>query len=109
MQFIPVSATTSRIRFGTYALEDDRPAMREAREINIRLNEDVGTEDTNLIERVQTGMSSRSYQHGPLGKNEICLRAFAQRMRTLLPVSCEPEAPLTGLVAGRNAELLERD
>ena len=109
MQFIPVSATTSRIRFGTYALEDDRPAMTEAREINIRLNEDVGTEDTNLIERVQAGMSSRSYRHGPLGKNEICLRASAERMRTLLPVSCEPEAPLTGLVAGRNAELLEHD
>lgn len=105
MQFIPVTATTTQIRFGTYALEDSRDAMREARDINIRLNEDVGTEDTDLIERVQAGMSSRSYVRGPLGKNELCLRGFAERLRVRLPVSRETDAPRLGQVAIRNAEL----
>jgi phenylpropionate dioxygenase-like ring-hydroxylating dioxygenase large terminal subunit len=105
MQFVPIGPTRTQIRFGTYAVPDDREAMIQAREINIRLNEDVGSEDTDLIERVQAGMASRSYVRGPLGKNEICLRAFAERMRSLLPVSLETEAPRPGQVAIRNSEL----
>ena len=108
MQFLPVSPSSTEIRFGTYAIEDHRESMTEAREINIRLNEGVGREDTDLIERVQAGMTSRSYLQGPLGKNEICLRAFARRMRSLLPVSLDVHSPPTGQVASRNAELLER-
>jgi len=106
MQFIPVGPTRSLIRFGTYALEDTRESMIEARRINIRLNEFVGSEDTDLIERVQAGMASGSYLKGPLGKNEICLRAFARRMRELLPVCLESTAPSAGQVAHKNAELL---
>ena len=105
MQFVPIAPTRTQIRFGTYAIPDDREAMIQAREINIRLNEDVGSEDTDLIERVQAGMASRSYVRGPLGKNEICLRAFAERMRSLLPVSLETQAPPAGQVAIRNSEL----
>ena len=105
MQFVPITPTSTQIRFGTYAVPDDREAMIQAREINISLNEDVGSEDTELIERVQAGMASRSYDRGPLGKNEICLRAFAARMRSLLPVSLETQAPPAGQVAIRNAEL----
>ncbi len=108
MQFLPVSPSSTQIRFGTYVIEDHRESMTEAREINIRLNEGVGCEDTDLIERVQAGMTSRSYLQGPLGKNEICLRAFARRMRSLLPVSLDVHSPPTGQVASRNAELLER-
>jgi phenylpropionate dioxygenase-like ring-hydroxylating dioxygenase large terminal subunit len=105
MQFVPIAPTTTQIRFGTYAVPDDREAMIQAREINIRLNEDVGSEDTYLIERVQAGMASRSFDRGPLGRNEICLRAFAARMRSILPVSLQNEAPPAGQVAIRNAEL----
>jgi phenylpropionate dioxygenase-like ring-hydroxylating dioxygenase large terminal subunit len=107
MQFLPVEPKKTLIRFGTYALEDSRESMIEARRINIRLNEFVGSEDTDLIERVQAGMGSRSYTRGPLGKNEICLRAFARRMRGLLPVCLDLQAPPSGRVADRNAELME--
>jgi phenylpropionate dioxygenase-like ring-hydroxylating dioxygenase large terminal subunit/DNA-binding transcriptional regulator YbjK len=107
MQFTPIGPTSTQIRFGTYAIDDDREAMTQAREVNLRLNEDVGSEDTDLIARVQAGMASRSYVRGPLGKNEICLRAFAERMRSTLPVCLETEAPPTGQVAVRNAELRE--
>ena len=79
--------------------------MQEARQINVDLNIDVGTEDTDLIEGVQAGMASQSFVRGPLGKNEICLRGFAERMRNLLPVSRDIEAPPPGQVVARNAEL----
>lgn len=105
MQFLPVAPARTQIRFGTYALHDERETMAEAREINIRLNNQVGMEDTDLITRVQAGMASRSFVRGPLGKNEICLRAFAKRMRELLPVSRELHAPSPGTVAARNVEL----
>ena len=105
MQFLPVTPTKSNIRFGTYAIPDELATMREARQLNVDLNIEVGTEDTDLIEGVQAGMASRSYVRGPLGKNEICLRAFAERMRNLLPVSRDIEAPPHGQVATRNAEL----
>ena len=82
--------------------------MAEAREINTRLNNQVGMEDTDLITRVQAGMASRSFVRGPLGKNEICLRAFAKRMGELLPVSRELHAPSPGTVAAHNLELGER-
>ncbi len=57
-----------------------------------------------LITRVQAGMASQSFVRGPLGKNEICLRAFAKRLRELLLVSRELHAPSPGTVAARNME-----
>ena len=47
-----------------------------------------------LIERVQSGMRSSSYQVGPLAQSEVCLRSFAQRMRSLIPESRQPQPSL---------------
>jgi hypothetical protein len=41
-------------------------------------------------------MHSRSYSPGPLGRNEVALRSFAQRMRELLPESKLERAPAAG-------------
>jgi hypothetical protein len=56
----------------------------------------VSIEDKSLIERVQTGMGSRSYTPGPLGRTEVGLRSFAHRMRDLIPESRLECAPSTG-------------
>jgi len=93
MQFLPVSATTCILRDGAYALPDDRRAMRLARYLNQRLNRDVNSEDRDLIERVQAGMGSSSFTRGPLGRNELCLRSFAQRMRATIPIAQEIARP----------------
>ncbi|GAA0273961.1 aromatic ring-hydroxylating dioxygenase subunit alpha [Alteraurantiacibacter aestuarii] len=93
MQFIPVDATTCILRDGAYALPDDRREMHLTRYLNQRLNRDVNTEDKGLIERVQDGMGSSSFSVGPLGRNEICLRSFANRMRDTIPISREPQRP----------------
>jgi len=41
-------------------------------------------------------VASSSYQAGPLGTNEVCLRQFARKLRTLAPVAREPRAPPAG-------------
>jgi carnitine monooxygenase subunit len=85
MQFIPVSPTQTIIREIAYALPDARREMRAARYLNWRINRQVNAEDTALIARVQNGMASSAYMPGPLGESEVCLRGFAQKLRTLIP------------------------
>ena len=93
MQFIPLTPTSCILREAAYALEDDRREMKAARYLNTRINRDVNKEDTELIERVQTGMGSSSFETGPLGRNEICLRDFAEQLRRALPIARRHERP----------------
>ena len=85
MQFLPVSATETVIREISYALPDDQREMKAARYLNWRINRRVNAEDTELIARVQAGMQSASYEPGPLGTSEVCLRSFASKLRRLVP------------------------
>ena len=96
MQFLPVSATETVIREISYALPDDRREMRAARYLNWRINRRVNAEDTELITRVQLGMQSASYKAGPLGKSEVCLRSFAQKLRTMIPEARLDHPPAPG-------------
>jgi phenylpropionate dioxygenase-like ring-hydroxylating dioxygenase large terminal subunit len=102
MQWLPVSPTTSLIREISYALPDAnvsekwRREMRAARYLNWRINRQVNAEDTVLIERVQQGMSSRSFSVGPLSEKEVCLRRFCKRMRALIPEARHERQPATG-------------
>ncbi len=93
MQFLPVSATETVIREISYAIPDQRREMKAARHLNWRINRRVNAEDTALITRVQLGMQSASYQPGPLGTSEVCLRSFARKLRRLIPearLECSP-------------------
>jgi phenylpropionate dioxygenase-like ring-hydroxylating dioxygenase large terminal subunit len=85
MQFIPVSSTETLLREISYALPDDRREMKAVRYLNWRINRRVNAEDTELITRVQNGMQSASYEAGPLGTSEVCLRSFARKLRTMIP------------------------
>src|ERR1700693_97559 len=96
MQFLPISPTETLIREIAYAIPDDRREMRAARYLNWRINRQVNAEDTVLIERVQQGMASPSFEAGPLSEGEVCLRSFARRMRALIPQSVLPRAPARG-------------
>ena len=100
MQMIPVSPTETLIREIAYALPDERREMRVSRYLNWRINRRVSLEDKTLIERVQNGMSSRSYTPGPLGRGEVALRSFARRMRELIPESRLEQAPAPGWYHG---------
>jgi phenylpropionate dioxygenase-like ring-hydroxylating dioxygenase large terminal subunit len=96
MQMIPVSPTETLIREIAYAHPDGRREMRAARYLNWRINRRVSAEDKGLIERVQSGMGSRSFTPGPLGSGEVSLRSFARRMRQLIPESRLERAPAPG-------------
>ncbi len=96
MQFLPMTATTSTIREIAYVHPDARREMKAARYLNWRVNRQVNKEDTALINSVQAGMASSSYDAGPLGSTEVCLRSFARRYRVLMPVTRERKAPPPG-------------
>ena len=102
MQWLPVSATQSVIREISYALPDDRREMKAVRALNWRINRRVNAEDTELITRVQLGMQSVSYEPGPLGKSEVCLRSFAKKLRRMIPearLSSPPPPGWSGLAS----------
>jgi phenylpropionate dioxygenase-like ring-hydroxylating dioxygenase large terminal subunit len=96
MQIIPVSPTETLIREIAYGHSDASREMRAARYLNWRINRRVSLEDKSLIERVQSGMASRSFSPGPLGRNEVSLRSFAARIRDLIPESRLDRAPPAG-------------
>ena len=96
MQWLPLTPTTSILREMSFALPDDRRAMKLARYANWRINRVVNAEDTMLIERVQQGMASRSYTAGPIGSSEICLRSFAAKIRERIPEARLHRAPPPG-------------
>jgi len=96
MQFLPVSPTETMIREIAYVHPDSRREMRATRYLNWRINRQVNVEDKALIDRVQAGMSSSSYAAGPLSEGEVCLRSFARRMRSAIPLSRQHRAPPRG-------------
>jgi phenylpropionate dioxygenase-like ring-hydroxylating dioxygenase large terminal subunit len=96
MQFVPVSATATMIREIAYVHPDARREMKAARYLNWRINRQVNKEDTDLINRVQAGMASSSYEAGPLGATEVCLRQFARKLRALAPVARMKQPPPAG-------------
>jgi phenylpropionate dioxygenase-like ring-hydroxylating dioxygenase large terminal subunit len=87
MQFLPVSPTETVIREIAYVRHDTRREVRAARYLNWRINRQVNAEDSVLIARVQAGMTSSRYDSGPLSKSEVCLAAFAQRLRETIPAT----------------------
>jgi carnitine monooxygenase subunit len=98
MQFVPVSPTETIIREIAYVRPDARREVRAARYLNWRINRQVNAEDTVLIARVQAGMESSSYVSGPLSRSEVCLAAFARRMREAIPPSAfTPPGAYAGL------------
>ena len=96
MQFLPVSATETVIREISYALPDERREMKAARFLNWRINRRVNAEDTELIARVQLGMQSPTYEAGPLGTSEVCLRSFAKKLRRMIPEARLDSPPPAG-------------
>jgi phenylpropionate dioxygenase-like ring-hydroxylating dioxygenase large terminal subunit len=96
MQWIPTGPRTSVIREISYALPDKRREMKAARYLNWRINRRVNEEDTMLISRVQEGMESGHYCPGPLGRSEVCLRSFAEKLRGFIPEARRATPPLPG-------------
>lgn len=97
MQFIPLSPTRTLLREISYALPDQRREMRIARYLNWRINRVVNVEDKDLIERVQAGYETArvegGYAPGPISRDEICLKDFADRLKRELPIARQTRRP----------------
>lgn len=93
MHFIPLAPGRTLLRETAYALPDDRREMKAARYLNWRINRQVNLEDKDLIERVDAGLRSSSFHAGPFGRNEVCLRDFADRLREAIPLCNETDPP----------------
>ena len=107
MQFIPISASETIIREIPFALEDNRREMAAARYLNWRINRQVNTEDTQLINWVQEGMNTSGFNKGPLAKTEACLIDSNQKIQNAIPVAKMDTEPSYKDIFSINDELLK--
>ena len=105
-QFLPQTATTCSVRYPIYVRPDARREMKVLRYLNERINRQVSAEDKTLCERVQRGLESHGFEFGPLSSYEHCINDFHDRVRAACPVTQLAQAPESGSLRARNAELL---
>ncbi len=84
-QILPRGPGKCTIRSANYALPDDRREMTLLRYLNARINRQVQREDEFLCARVMKGISSSSYEPGPLSRHEVCMLDFHDLIRARIP------------------------
>jgi phenylpropionate dioxygenase-like ring-hydroxylating dioxygenase large terminal subunit len=92
-QVLPRGPGKCTIRGACFALPDERREMRILRYLGARINRQVQGEDKFLCTRVQRGLSSSSYEPGPLSRLENCMLEFHEQLRARIPETRLPEAP----------------
>jgi phenylpropionate dioxygenase-like ring-hydroxylating dioxygenase large terminal subunit len=107
-QVLPDGPERCTIQRFAVALEDERREMRAARYLNRRIGRNIIKEDLEFCTWTDAGVRSSSYQGGVLSGRESGVRRFHQRIRQLIPVAGQQDAPPTGRVAAVN-EKVRRD
>ncbi len=92
-QVLPRGPGRCTIRGGSFALPDERRAMRLTRYLSRRINRQIQREDEFLCRRVQRGLASSSYEPGPLSQLESCMLDFHDLLRARIPEVRLPSAP----------------
>ena len=104
-QIYPTGNQKSVMAGVTYALPDKRASMQKARELNRDINMDVGDEDIRLIRWAAEGMRSSAFDAVMLSDLELGLASFQNKLRELLPVVKQPQAPEKGGLKAANDRL----
>ncbi len=104
-QIYPSGRRRSVMAGASFALPDDRPQMRRARELNRAINMDVGGEDVDLVNWAAAGMRSSAFDGMLLSDLEVNVASYHNRLRELLPVVCLDDAPAAGTLREVNARL----
>jgi len=107
-QVLPDGPERCTIQRFAVALEDDRREMRAARYLNRRIGRNIIKEDLEFCSWTDAGVRSSSYQGGVLSGQESGVWRFHERIRQLIPVAGQQDAPPTGRVAAVN-EKVRRD
>ncbi len=84
-QLLPDGPGRCIVRSGVFGLPDSRREMRAVRFLSSRINAAVNNEDKWLCSRVQRGLSSSSYQPGPLSELEGWMLEFHDLLRARIP------------------------
>ena len=84
-QLLPDGPGRCIVRSGVFGLPDARREMRAVRFLSSRINAAVNNEDRWLCARVQRGLSSSSYQPGPLSELEGWMLEFHDLLRARIP------------------------
>ncbi len=108
-QVLPDGPERCTIQRFAVALEDDRREMRAARYLNRRIGRNIIKEDLEFCTWTDAGVRSSSYQGGVLSGQECGVRRFHERIRQLIPVAGQPDAPPTGRVAAVNEKVRHDD
>lgn len=92
-QVLPRGPGKCTIRGCSFGLPDDRREMKIVRYLSARINRQVQREDEFLCRRVQEGLTSGSYEPGPLSRLENCMLEFHDLLREKIPEARHPHAP----------------
>jgi phenylpropionate dioxygenase-like ring-hydroxylating dioxygenase large terminal subunit len=92
-QVLPSGPGKCVVRSALFGLPDARPEMRALRYLGNRINNQVNDEDRWLCQRVQRGLSSSSYEPGPLSVLERWMLEFHHLLRNRIPEIRLPKAP----------------
>jgi phenylpropionate dioxygenase-like ring-hydroxylating dioxygenase large terminal subunit len=106
-QVYPTGYHKSVMAGACYALEDDRPAMHKARELNREINSGVGDEDVNLVKWSAEGMRSSAFEGAMMSDLELGICSFQNRLREVLPVVKQDQPPASGSISQVNQTLLD--
>jgi phenylpropionate dioxygenase-like ring-hydroxylating dioxygenase large terminal subunit/AcrR family transcriptional regulator len=104
-QALPVSPTQCRMRHFAVALEDDRREMQAARYLNTRLSRATLAANLDICRWTDEGIRSGSYRGGILSDLESGVREFHRKVRELIPVARQREAPEAGQLAALDQEM----
>ena len=107
-QVLPDGPERCTIQRFAVALEDDRREMRAARYLNRRIGRNIIKEDLEFCSWTDAGIRSSSYDGGVLSGRESGVGRFHERIRKLIPVAEQLDAPPTGRVSALN-EKVRRD
>ena len=110
-QVVPLGPGRCALRGRAYKLAglpaDLERRLKACRYLGWRVNWPVFREDNVLIESVQRGLESSSYEAGVLSEKEICVHQLHDQIRRHLPVARLRRAPEPGRVAVTNDAMLE--
>jgi phenylpropionate dioxygenase-like ring-hydroxylating dioxygenase large terminal subunit len=92
-QVLPRGPGRCTIRGASFGHPDSRREMRLVRYLGARINRQVQHEDRALCARVQQGLTSGSYEPGPLSGLESCMLEFHELLRERIPELRLPSPP----------------
>ncbi|QEX17058.1 (2Fe-2S) ferredoxin [Hypericibacter terrae] len=107
---VPLGPGRCALRGRSYKLAglptDLERRLKACRYLSWRVNWPVFNEDNFLIESVQRGLESSSYEVGVLSEKEICVRQLHDQVRRHFPVAKLRRAPAPGTIAATNSAML---